>query len=91
MIWRGAFRCHRWVFLSGRGGLDGGSFVLMFPSCPYIEELVVRMKEYFFFAIPVLSNDGVAARIENLLCDVRLADGSAAGAALPLLEFATHF
>lgn len=82
------------MFLSGRGGLDGGSFVLVFLSCPYIEELVLRRNGGFFFcsfAVPVLSNDRVATRIENLLCGVGLADGGAAGAALSLLEFATHF
>lgn len=47
--------------------------------------------DFFSFAVPVLSNDGVATRIENLLCGVGLADGGAAGAALSLLEFATHF
>lgn len=47
--------------------------------------------EFFSFAVPVLSNDGVATRIENLLCGVGLADGGAAGAALSLLKFATHF
>lgn len=49
------------------------------------------MNGSFSFDVPVLGNDGVAARIENLLCGVGLADGSAAGAALSLLEFATHF
>lgn len=47
----------------------------------------------FFFSfvfVPVLSDDGVAARIENLLCFVGLADDGAAGTALLLLEFATH-
>lgn len=40
---------------------------------------------------PVLCNNVVAPRVENLLALVGLADRLAAGTALSLLQFATHF